>query len=167
MPSKRDVLGELTRDELLAIVDQFELSPPDRRKRDGLVDTVATSKKATLAEFLPELPRDRLKELCRSLDLDDSGRDKAALVERLTGTAGKVDSKNPSPKDSAPARMSTPSEPPSASKLAKKNGGDLGFEATLWQAADKLRNNLDAAEHKHVVLGLIFLKYISDAGARS
>jgi type I restriction enzyme M protein len=39
----------------------------------------------------------------------------------------------------------------------------LGFEAKLWQAADKLRNNLDAAEYKHVVLGLIFLKYVSDA----
>jgi len=39
----------------------------------------------------------------------------------------------------------------------------LGFEAELWQAADALRNNMDAAEYKHVVLGLIFLKYISDA----
>lgn len=39
---------------------------------------------------------------------------------------------------------------------------NLGFEAKLWQAADKLRNNMDAAEYKHVVLGLIFLKYISD-----
>ncbi|MBU0710642.1 type I restriction-modification system subunit M [bacterium] len=37
------------------------------------------------------------------------------------------------------------------------------LEKTLWAAADKLRNNLDAAEYKHVVLGLIFLKYISDA----
>jgi type I restriction enzyme M protein len=43
------------------------------------------------------------------------------------------------------------------------NGGDLGFEAALWQSADKLRGNLDAADYKHVVLGLIFLKYISDA----
>src|SRR5258705_9887581 len=40
---------------------------------------------------------------------------------------------------------------------------NLGFEAKLWQAADALRNNMDAAEYKHVVLGLIFLKYISDA----
>lgn len=50
-------------------------------------------------------------------------------------------------------------------KRAKKpsNGATLGFEATLWAAADKLRNNMDAAEYKHVVLGLIFLKYISDA----
>ncbi len=39
----------------------------------------------------------------------------------------------------------------------------MGFEQKLWQAADKLRNNMDAAEYKHVVLGLIFLKYISDS----
>lgn len=45
----------------------------------------------------------------------------------------------------------------------KKTNGDLGFETKLWLAADKLRNNMDAAEYKHVVLGLIFLKYISDA----
>ena len=45
---------------------------------------------------------------------------------------------------------------------SNKNGATLGFEATLYQAADKLRNNMDAAEYKHVVLGLIFLKYISD-----
>ena len=37
------------------------------------------------------------------------------------------------------------------------------FEAQLFKAADKLRKNIDAAEYKHVVLGLIFLKYISDA----
>jgi type I restriction enzyme M protein len=43
------------------------------------------------------------------------------------------------------------------------NGANLGFEQTLWQAADKLRGNMDAADYKHVVLGLIFLKYISDA----
>ena len=45
----------------------------------------------------------------------------------------------------------------------KRNGGDLGFEAKLWAAADALRKNMDAAEYTHVVLGLIFLKYISDA----
>jgi hypothetical protein len=37
------------------------------------------------------------------------------------------------------------------------------LEKTLWTAADKMRSNMDAAEYKHVVLGLIFLKYISDA----
>src|SRR5688572_8238326 len=45
----------------------------------------------------------------------------------------------------------------------KDTTANLGFEAKLWQTADALRNNMDAAEYKHVVLGLIFLKYISDA----
>lgn len=43
------------------------------------------------------------------------------------------------------------------------SSANIGFEAKLWLAADKLRNNMDAAEYKHVVLGLIFLKYISDS----
>jgi hypothetical protein len=48
----------------------------------------------------------------------------------------------------------------------RKNGREAApkpsFEATLWAAADKLRGNMDAAEYKHVALGFIFLKYISD-----
>jgi type I restriction enzyme M protein len=49
--------------------------------------------------------------------------------------------------------------------MAKKNGNgtEEPLEKQLWKAADKLRKNIDAAEYKHVVLGLIFLKYISDA----
>ena len=54
------------------------------------------------------------------------------------------------------AKATTPKRPNSSTSA-------LGFEATLWATADKLRGNLDAAEYKHVVLGLIFLKYISDA----
>jgi type I restriction enzyme M protein len=48
---------------------------------------------------------------------------------------------------------------------AKKttSGANLGFEEKLWQAADKMRGHMDAAEYKHVALGLVFLKYISDA----
>ena len=42
------------------------------------------------------------------------------------------------------------------------NTADIGFEQQIWSAADILRGNMDAAEYKHVVLGLIFLKYISD-----
>jgi len=44
-----------------------------------------------------------------------------------------------------------------------KNGANVGFESELWKAADALRGSMDAAEYKHVVLGLLFLKYISDA----
>jgi type I restriction enzyme M protein len=47
--------------------------------------------------------------------------------------------------------------------MADKQGSSDSFEQKLWKAADKLRKNIDAAEYKHIVLGLIFLKYISDA----
>ncbi|MFA5262005.1 MAG: class I SAM-dependent DNA methyltransferase [Candidatus Omnitrophota bacterium] len=52
-----------------------------------------------------------------------------------------------------------PKSKPANTKAKKQES----FEATLWQSADKLRKNMDAAEYKHVLLGLIFLKYISDA----
>ena len=45
---------------------------------------------------------------------------------------------------------------------AGNSSGNLGFEAKLWLTADKLRNNMDAAEYKHVVLGLIVLKGTSN-----
>src|SRR5687767_16017360 len=56
-----------------------------------------------------------------------------------------------------------PHVPTAHSQLNGSSFANLGFEAKLWLTADKLRNNMDAAEYKHVVLGLIFLKYISDA----
>ena len=48
-------------------------------------------------------------------------------------------------------------------KQASNSGANLGFEAQLWAAADKLRGNMEPSDYKHVALGLIFLKYISDA----
>ena len=48
-------------------------------------------------------------------------------------------------------------------KQANNNGANLGFETQLWAAADKLRGNMEPSDYKHVALGLIFLKYISDA----
>lgn len=50
-----------------------------------------------------------------------------------------------------------------AQNATNKNGGNLGFEAELFKAADKLRGNMEPSDYKHVALGLIFLKYISDA----
>src|SRR5438270_2055833 len=50
-----------------------------------------------------------------------------------------------------------------SNKASTNSSANIGFEAKLWLAADKLRSNMDAAEYKHVVLGLIFLKYISDS----
>src|SRR4051795_1641661 len=52
---------------------------------------------------------------------------------------------------------------PKSTKSPNNSSANIGFEQKLWLAADKLRSNMDAAEYKHVVLGLIFLKYISDS----
>lgn len=46
--------------------------------------------------------------------------------------------------------------------MAVNNNAEIGFEKEIWKAADIMRGNMDAAEYKHVILGLIFLKYISD-----
>ena len=50
-----------------------------------------------------------------------------------------------------------------AKKSRTNSAANIGYEAELWQIADALRGSMDAAEYKHVVLGLIFVKYISDA----
>ncbi len=59
----------------------------------------------------------------------------------------------------------SPRKANSSKKVASlsSNGATVGYEAELWRMADALRGSMDAAEYKHVVLGLIFLKYISDA----
>lgn len=68
-------------------------------------------------------------------------------------------------KPKEPLLIDESSEKPAGGKgkPSPSSDADLGFEKQLWQTADALRNNMDAAEYKHVVLGLIFLKYISDA----
>ena len=83
MPSKREILALLTRDELVAIVGQYEPEPRNRRSKEALVEAIAGSPKTTLPGFIPELPCDPRKTFCQELGLDDSGRDKAFLVDRL------------------------------------------------------------------------------------
>jgi type I restriction enzyme M protein len=165
MPDPRTVLDLLRRDELLPIVDRLGVFVTDRRVKTLLIDALVDQHPA-LPDLLADLSRDRLKELCRALGLDDAGREKAALLARLAG-AEAVAAQAPAPPVAAAPSAPPPSAPPPSPRRAKaaevKGGGDLGFERTLFLAADKLRNNLDAAEYKHVVLGLIFLKYISDA----
>ena len=71
----------------------------------------------------------------------------------LTGLLALVQAQTPNPK--APLTK--------MAKQANDNGANLGFEAQLWTVADKLRGNMEPSDYKHVALGLIFLKYISDA----
>jgi len=164
MATKRAILEHLSRQELQAITDDLELEVRDRRVREDLIEATASSRRVVLEAVLVGYSRERLKELCRAVGLDDSGKEKAPIVARLLGRDAQVPLRLevPDPAE-ADEPASQPAKPGRTKKVATANGGDLGFEEKLWQAADKLRNNMDAAEYKHVVLGLIFLKYISDA----
>ncbi|NLH81431.1 MAG: SAM-dependent DNA methyltransferase, partial [Phyllobacteriaceae bacterium] len=89
------------------------------------------------------------------------GRGRGGSVA-LTETTTAPDTTAPAPEaPSAPAKSRAPRA--KAAKADKAKGGDLGFEAELFKAADKLRGNMEPSDYKHVVLGLIFLKHISDS----
>ena len=156
MPTKRAILAELTSRELRTALAGYGLQVEDRRVKAQLVDAVARSRKARIGEILLDLSRDRLKELCRAFDLDDSGRRKANLVARLVGPDGAAKRGG----GAAPAADSGPamSEPePSAELLSVSQ-----LERYLWSAADILRGSIDSSDYKSYIFGLLFLKRLSD-----
>ncbi|MBK9516192.1 MAG: type I restriction-modification system subunit M [Anaeromyxobacter sp.] len=165
---RRKALECLGRDRLLELADQAEAAVADRRSKDAAIDALVRSKKVDFGALLAGLSRDELKGICRALDLDDSGKEKAPIVERILSVGEEPLEEIPS-SEAEPEEEAPPEPAPAKRGRAKKaaevstSGTDLGFENKLFQAADKLRNNMDAAEYKHVVLGLVFLKYISDA----
>ena len=158
MPSKRVILSALTTPELRRLADHFEVHGINRRLKEQLVDALARSRKAHINEGLLELPRDRLKKLCREFDLDDSGRRKTDLTARLTSNKTEATSAT---KQKISSNKTVDSD--RSDRSAVHSGALIGYEAELWASANALRGAMDAAEYKHVVLGLIFLKYISDA----
>ena len=75
MPTQLAILARLSRDELLGVLDAYELAVPDRRVKDQLVEVLAASEQVQIDDILQAFPRARLKALCRERDLDDSGDD--------------------------------------------------------------------------------------------
>ena len=157
MPTKRAILSELTADALRANVDYYELVVFDRRVKTELVDALTASRKARLDEILPDLPRDRLKELCRTFGLDDSGREKADIAARLIGNpAPPKNDGGAAPTEPAPSPLSdTPDLLPEVLSVAQ-------LEQYLWSAADILRGSIDSSDYKTYIFGLLFLKRLSD-----
>ena len=160
MPAERAILSALTSRELRAGVDRYELPVADRRVKAQLVDALARAREVRITAMLQDLSRDRLKELCRAFDLDDSGRRKADIAARLTA---------PVPA----ARRVRPAAPPAASR-ASRPPPDTGaapppdilsvaqLEQKLWAAADILRGSIDSSDYKSYIFGLLFLKRLSD-----
>ena len=155
MPTKRAVLSELTRDELRDNLDHYGLDVHDRRVRSQLVEALAGSRKARLDEMLWALSRNRLKALCRALDLDDAGRRKNDLVERLVGPVRAA-------KTADDARAETSAPPSGTANPPPETLGVEQLERYLWSAADILRGSIDSSDYKTYIFGLLFLKRLSD-----
>lgn len=162
--TRRKALEALSRDTLAKITAGLGLDVEDRRSAASHVDAIVRSRSVDFGALLGDLSRDDLKAMCEVLGLDMSGREKAVIIQRILGAGA--------PAEQSELPLAAAAEPAAPAKVGKKapkapsngnGGGDLGFEDKLFQAACKLWPNMDAAEYKHVVLGLIFLKYISDA----
>ena len=155
MPTKPAILVELTAGELRAAVSVHGLSVADKRVKEQLVGALARTRKVPIREILAALPRQRLKELCRALDVDDSGRSKAEIVARLTRRA------QPTTRPASAARRATrnPVERTAPSVTALSVGE---LERHLWAAADILRGSIDSSDYKTYIFGLLFLKRLSD-----
>ena len=156
MPTKRAILAELTSQELRDALDGYVLEVDDRRVRAQLVDALARSRKVQLGEVLSGLSRDRLKELCRAFELDDSGRKKADLVARLVWPTGATQ-RDGSALPGADSGSGGSEAEPSTELL---NVSQL--ERYLWSAADILRGSIDSSDYKSYIFGLLFLKRLSD-----
>lgn len=129
------------------MAEQLDVGVTGNARKDVLLASLGGVRPVAVREVLPSLSRDRLKELCRKLAVDDSGRDKASLVERLM-----------------PARTQPPvqkrlplSEPP----RNPIDGSEL--ESHLWEAANILRGSpVDRTDWKSYILPLLFFKRICD-----
>lgn len=170
--AKRRILQALTKPELLAIADTYGLQVEDRRVRDQLIDAAAAARTIDLGAMLGDMSRDRLKELCREVGLDDSGKEKAPIIERLMGSRGEA---APPPQRNG-ARANGAKTNGSETNRSKVNGASseqleipLGdklsvdqLERYLWSAADILRGSIDSSDYKSFIFGLLFLKRLSD-----
>ena len=162
MPTKRDILRQLTARELRDALEFHDLTVDDRRVRSQLVDTLARSRRAGTDATLRRLTRKRLKELCRALAVDDSGKTKAGIIARLRAP-------RPKPKTAAattPPQQRRVGSPPSREREQPAPTDDTltvaQLEQYLWSAADILRGSIDSSDYKGYIFGLLFLKRLSD-----
>ena len=160
LPTKHAILSELTAGELRTAVDDHGLSVRDKRVKEQLVGALARTRKVPIGEVLAALSRQRLKGLCRTLGVDDSGKRKAEIAARLIGGP------RPARKEKAKARATRPrgAKGPAVERPApsSKALSVAQLEKHLWAAADILRGSIDSSDYKGYIFGLLFLKRLSD-----
>ena len=152
MPTKRDILRELTVAELRANANYYAIEPASRRKAD-LVEALARSKKCRMREVLEDLYRDRLKVLCEVFDLDTKGTKKTVFVERLLApSANRTEDSSPRTKASPKATVSYTAA--SAATNAQRAAATSGVDTVPKTQRQPATGNADLAWIANYIWGI-------------
>lgn len=175
MHSPEDVLSLLTRADLVTLAERFDVSVPAQQRKNELVASLSGVR--ALHDGLMTLSRDRLKEVCRKLGLDERGREKAVIVDRLLP-------KRPTRPPAAPREALEPAESKAEPRSKPRSSGGSSrqealpferasaapeqtspsaLETRLWAAANILRGSpVDRTDWRSYILPLLFFKRICD-----
>ena len=174
MKLKHAILEAMERDALRAALVRFDLADGvDKRSSVAMRERLRGARRARPEELLAPLRVAEVRRVCELLGVDGGGR-KPELRERLLAagagpvrkqpaSATRTGKKRNGRKRPAAGATAVATKPRREARTSAQTTATTGYETELWAAANTLRGNMDAAEYKHVVLGLIFLKYISDA----
>ena len=148
-PSKRSTLATLSRVRLLELTTGFEVEVRSSAPKAELVDAVAHSKRASFERVLELLMRDELKEICRAHGLDDSGKVKQAIIDRILGKEAAPQLPGVFDEEVLPPTPAQPAAPTPASVL-----GALRRHQVLALAED-YRVHVEGSEDKQVLVALV------------
>lgn len=165
--SQRDALATLPKSRLIELGDAFEIEVPARANRAERIEALAKSHRSTLERVLGVLTRVELKAICRAGGLDDGGRAKAVIIERILGRQAEAPTASKSVTRKPGRRKAPEPEPPEPEPQTEDQApnGKLTLqklESHLWGAANILRGSIDAADYKHYIFGLLFYKRLCD-----
>ncbi len=148
--TKRHIFEHLSRLRLLELAQHFEITGISGKQKAKIIATLSRKRSLQLDNMLQRLKRDELKEICRAEGLDDSGREKEVLINRLL---------NDSPAEPTPKKAKASSKGQKASDNGDK---DKSLESWLWDAACSIRGAKDAPKFKDYILPLVFVKRLCD-----
>lgn len=152
---RRAALHSLDRNRLSQLAEELGLEVQDRRMVEHHVEALLRSKQVSFADLLGRLKREELQRICRILGLEERGREKDELIQRIVGGNNQHQRTEVASKNGKPEQ--TTLDLPTTAKLTVDQ-----LERYLWSAADILRGSIDSSDYKGFIFGLLFLKRISD-----
>jgi type I restriction enzyme M protein len=176
---KAELISWMEQSQLRGLCRELAIEA-DLHSRDDMQEALRSARRAKPERLITALDDEQLRRLLERHGLPRDGA-RATLMQRLLEAGGRTASPSaaspdgtadgaeselpaaPTQREGASTGATRSSRSARARKPSNSNGANIGYEAELWKSADLLRGSMDAAEYKHVVLGLLFLKYISDA----